>query len=140
MIYLSQDTASGTAASVIRVRVNNDSTSGNYVLASRIGAINGVVAASGVAATSGGGMIGIQPNAGMTSVAMGGEFMIPYYANTTWHKEIMSSFATDETTDGVIIFTAAFRWKSTAAITRLTVNTDGTAFTNGSIFTLYGIL
>jgi len=52
---------------------------------------------------------------------------------------IDARWLSDSTGNGLLIFIGMARWKSTAAITRLTFTTDGTAFTNGSTFTLYGI-
>jgi hypothetical protein len=137
--YTSQDTTSGTSASVIRVRLNNDTTAANYSNAQRIGAQNGAAFASTNTSTSGGMFIGAQPNAGNTGDAATGEVWIVQYSGTTWNKRIDSWNGSDDVGAGLFIVTSSGRWKSSAAVTRLTVTTDGTAFSNGSIFTLYGV-
>ena len=69
---------------------------------------------------------------------MSGIVEIVGYASTTWHKRILARFGNDDaTTNGLTSFHNA-RWKSTAAINQLTFATEGTAFKDGSIFTLYG--
>ncbi len=136
--YISQDTTSGTSASTVRIRLNNDSTSGNYTATYRIGTQAGSSFGSSQAASAGGVAIGPQPNAGNTGLASSGELLLHSYANTTFHKRVLGITAADWSGSDQSMLIQA-RWANTAAVTRVTFTTDGTAFTNGSIFTMYGI-
>ena len=139
LVWTAQDTTAGTGSSGMHLRVNNDSTSGNYGVSGRIGSQNGASFASNISPTSGGGEIGYIPNAGNTNIAASGEVLLVGYAGTTWHKIVQARSGQDSGATNVTIINEAWRWKSTAAITRLTATTAGTAFTDGSVFTLYGL-
>ncbi len=138
ILYISQDTTSGTSASTVRIRLNNDSTAANYTATYRIGTQGGSAFGSSQAATSGGVAVGPQPNAGNTGWASSGEITINGYANTTFHKRIIGITAADWSGSDQLQ-TIQARWNQTTAISRVTFTTDGTAFTNGSVFTLYGV-
>lgn len=140
VLWFGQDTQAGTAAVVTRVIVNNDTTAGNYTSTQRMGAQNGVGFVNAFAASSNGVMIGAQPQAGNTGVCSAGEATFVGYAGTSFHKRILSFAGSDDATANGFLFTGVSRWKSTSAINRLTFTTDGTAFANGSIFTLYGLV
>jgi hypothetical protein len=60
---------------------------------------------------------------------------IQNYANTTTYKTVISRGG------GVANFTIAYvgLWRSTSAITSMTLIIDSSTFTSGSVFTLYGI-
>lgn len=60
---------------------------------------------------------------------------IQNYANTTTYKSCLSRFNTAGSTVGAIVG----MWRSTAAITSVTISTSAFAFSTGSTFTLYGI-
>ena len=138
LIYSARDTASGTGRSAIRIRLNNDSTSANYTAAARVGAYNAASVVSSIAGASGGGSIGAQPNDGNTiGIVSTGEVLIVGYAATTFHKRILASVGYEDTQSGVEL--EQFRWTSFAAINRVTVTTDGTAFKDGLVWTLYGM-
>lgn len=138
--WTAQDTTSGTSATQLRLRLNNDSTSGDYTSAFRIGSQAGAAFANNQTSSSNGGQVGHLPQVGNTNLFSTGVVTIVGYAGTLWHKRVMSTIAHEDGTNGAI--TGAlyqFRWQSTAAVTRLTFTTDGTAFVNGSVFTLYGV-
>lgn len=67
---------------------------------------------------------------------------IPFYAATTWNKNIAarSTFVQDATGSGVQIWQTGAQWRSTAAINRITI-IEGTAnnWLTGSTVSLYGI-
>ncbi len=139
VIYEAQDTQGGTSFVFLRVIVNNDTTSGNYTAMSRSGSSNAVAVVATGAASALGVPVGGNPQSGNTNISGGGEVTFPSYARTVFHKRILGLFGVDDGTSNGTLFISTSRWKSTAAITRLTFTTDGTAFTNGSMFTLYGI-
>jgi hypothetical protein len=62
------------------------------------------------------------------------------YAATNLHKRVICTADWDDSGVGTVIGTFEFRWKSTAAITRLTFAIDGGGtYANNGIFTLYGM-
>lgn len=136
----SRDTQGGTGAVSFRLKMNNDGTAGNYTVTGLTGIQNGLALNSNQAASALGMWIGAHSQdgcaAGMVGVAV---ITIPGYANTTLHKRALSQMSYEADTFTSAVFSASARWKSTAAITRLTFGTDGTAFKDGSVFTLYGV-
>lgn len=137
--WQSQNTNSGTGGSSTYLKMNNDATAGNYTAASRIGVQNtSPTAGAAISATTNGMYVNDMPNAGNTGIAGIGQILFVGYAGTTFHKDTWTSWETEWS--GLIqVFTIRARWKSTAAITRLTFTVDTGAFTNGSVFTLYGL-
>ncbi len=73
--------------------------------------------------------------AGMNAI---GEITIPSYATTTWFKGVFANNCYDFST--LVRQDLYFRWTNTAAVTRLTITPGvaGSAFKDGSVFTLYG--
>lgn len=137
--WISRDTQGGTGVVGFDVKINNDGTAGNYTSVFRIGSQNAASFASNIAAAATGVQMGAHPQDGNTAGMAGtGVLQIIGYANTTWHKRLMSRLASDDATSNGLTSTHNARWKSTAAITRVTFTSGGTAFKNGSIFTLYG--
>lgn len=139
IFFVSADTQAGTASVVMRVRINNDTTSGHYTAAQYEGEQGGSGVHTTMAASSGGVFVCGNPQSGNSSISNNGELMLVQYANTSWHKRIHTQCSYDDGTVGLSTFSLSARWISTAAITRVTFTTDGTAFANGSVFTLYGI-
>ncbi len=139
VIFQAQATLAGTSSSLHYLLVNNDTTSGNYTTTQRIGAQNGGQFNTTVSPSAQGMFVSTIPNVGNTSLCVEGQVWFPYYAGTTFTKRMNTQSGTEDTTNGATILNASARWKSTAAITRLTFGTDGTAFTDGSIYTLYGV-
>lgn len=137
--WIAQNSGAGTTDVAMHLKINNDGTSGNYTSAGRTGILNGSASNANVGATAAGGAVGTLAQSGTSGSASGGEIIIPGYAQTTFHKRVVGKHAEDTTTAGIFVATSGFRWKSTVAINQLTfAASDGTAFTDGSIFTLYG--
>lgn len=139
LVWDCQDTHSGTSVQLIYLKVNNDGTSGNYTSTTRTGTFNGATFGNAVGAAAAGLFLAIIPQAGNTGLSGSGSILIPSYAGTTFQKRVNGSYSFESATDGVQQSLVTARWKSTSAITRLTIGTDGTAFTTGSVFTLYGL-
>lgn len=140
ILWFSRDTQAGTGSPAIRVRLNNDSTAADYTATSRIGSQNGSAFASTQASSTLGAAVGNHPqNGNSAGIVGGGRITLVGYADTTFHKRIVAYSGTDDGSNNGTVYTATARWGSTSAVNRVTVTTDGTAFTNGSVFTLYGI-
>jgi hypothetical protein len=118
---------------------NNDATAGNYTSANRLGTQNGGIGGlTLIAASTLGAWIGGLPDAGNTGMALDGQVLIPNYAATTFHKSFVANWR-EEHSGLTQDYQTCARWKNTVAVTRLTFAPDSAAFTNGSIFTLYGL-
>jgi hypothetical protein len=137
---LVQDTQAGTGGVQLRLMVNGDATAANYTASGRIGSQNGSAFATGVAASVKGGALGSSTQSGNTSMAAQNIWTILGYAQTAFHKRIRCDIDYDELALNQTIYSCGVRWKSTAAINRVTIGTDGTAFANGLVFNLYAIL
>lgn len=138
--WFSRDTQAGTGSVVMRARINNDNTAANYTAAAFSGIQSGVALNSTNAASAGGVFVNGNPQngnaAGITGAAV---LQIIGYADTTFHKRIDSHGSWEDGTTALSRFQFTSRWKSAAAINRITFTTDGTAFLDGSTFTLYGV-
>ena len=66
-------------------------------------------------------------------------FNLPGYAQTTFNKPILVSGSYPSNGSTVYFMTIQATWLSTAAITDLTFSIGGSAFVDGSTFTLYGM-
>lgn len=140
VLWNGRDTASGTSLSRLRVTFNNDTTAANYTSTGRIGAENAVAFATVTTSSTKGVECGFMPNDGNTAGIIGvGELIIPNYTGTTFFKRFMASYGCDTGSVNTDVALATARWASTSAITRVTFSTDGTAFKNGLVFTLYGM-
>lgn len=139
VIWAAQDTHSGSSIQDLFAKINNDGTSGNYTSTSRIGSQNGGTFSSTNAATANGVAIGSIPQAGNTNILGGGEVTFPYYASSAFHKRIFSICGTDDASNNGTIYNCEARWKSNTAISRITFIAGGTAFTDGGLFSLYGL-
>jgi len=138
--WMVQSTAAGTGISQMRVEVNGDTTSGNYTASSRIMSSGGASAASDIAASATGVFIGNVPTVGSTGSAGVGEAIFPNYTTTSFHKAFAANHGSDATTGGGRQGSVYARYKSTAAITRLTFTIDSSAFSDNCVLTLYGLL
>lgn len=69
-----------------------------------------------------------------------GQIEIPNYRSTSHVKQMLSSFGSHQSTNGIHWITGG-RWNSTAAITTIQIRGDGSSnyINPGSVFTLYGI-
>ncbi len=138
--FTAQDTQNGTSSVTLAMKINNDGTSGNYTSTGRSGTVNTTNVASQLSPSSAGGAMADISQSTTAAEAAYGEIWLHNYANTTFHKVAQAFSAWDSATFASSLIWYMFRWKNTAAINRLTFTTTGTpAFTNGSVFTLYGI-
>jgi hypothetical protein len=134
----SDDTVSTNRAMFLQA---NGDTGSNYDTEFVSGA--GTTAAS-VAQTLAGtsAQIGQVATDGATTGLVGTGFVeIPYYADTTFNKagQGLHTYKTANTTGNIIIRSLGFHWRSTAAISSLTVFLGGGNFKTGSKVALYGI-
>ena len=139
VVWMGQDTTAGASGSSLRMRLNNDSTAADYTASFRSGSSGGTGFSSSVASSTKGQEVGQLPNVGNTTISGMGEIRIPSYAATIFHK-VWSAIVGDEVNTPSQLgqtWTASGRWASTAVINRITFLTDGTAFSDGSVFTLY---
>lgn len=137
--WISRDTQGGTSVVGFDVTLNNDTTAANYTSVFRIGSQNAAAVVSNIASSTKGVQVGAHPQDGNTAGMAGtGKLLIVGYASTTWHKRILSNFGNDDATANGLTGQHTARWKSASAVNRVTFNTEGTAFKDGSIFTLYG--
>jgi hypothetical protein len=126
---------------LIAVRLNNDTTSGNYTGGRYITSGGTVLTGANGNGCSGGIIIAEIPAASTTANYFSdGIFSINNYTSTSGFKTVIfhgagTTTATPTETETV----ANFRWKSTAAVSRIDICTDGTNFATGSVFTLYGM-
>lgn len=69
-----------------------------------------------------------------------GESVVAFYTNTTFHKVFENRYGRkDGTSSGNLLsFKGNVFWRSTDAVTNLTITISGGAFAAGSVFTLYG--
>lgn len=123
----------------VNLTLNNDATA-NYdrvdVSANSGGVSGGAAAAeSGVVLTGPGGSVGATTVFGAASV------LIPCYRQTTADKLVLpiAGFADATTTDGIVQVRPT-HWRSTAAITRITITPASGNLAAGSRLTVYGLL
>lgn len=137
--YIARDTQGGTALTNMRLKINGDATAGNYTASSYAATINGAANNGTVAASVKGFFVLGMPQDGQAAgMAASGMTQFIGYA-TAWHKHMLGRGGYEDT-GGQTTITLTGRWKSIAAINQLTFATDGTAFKDGSVFTLYGEL
>lgn len=135
-----RDTATGTDDSNFRMLFNGDTTAANYTSSQFISGTGSTAAAGTVASNSSGCMIGKLPGSLNNASAFGSTTIrIQNYSKTTFFKAAeglsFESFAASSI--GNIQF--SFGWKSTAAITSITLTAGATAFVNGTVATLYAL-
>jgi len=141
LVCLLRSARAGNNSDTTIFRFNNDSGS-NYDSEYVFGSASTAFAAESVGATSL--LMGaIVPAA--TSTADNAAIVtvdIPFYAGTTFDKyaSIASAVTIEEATGGVRTWQSAGHWRSTAAITRITILTaTASNFITGSRVILYGI-
>lgn len=141
MVLFQARSNASAATENITLKFNNDGTSGNYTITQYTVANNTTTFVGTVAASASGLAVGTLAAAtAVTSATGDGRVMLNNYAGTTFFKHmLMSGTYTQGAGAGQenILSTSGI-WKSTAAITRLTFISP-TSFTNGSVFTLYGV-
>jgi hypothetical protein len=121
---------------VLRLKINSDGTAANYNSSQYIYGSSSVATAATSASATTGMDIGTIAGGGSGNMSVG-EITIPGYANTTFQKGVFSTFWTHYSS--ALAGTVAGQWASTAAITDLLFTIASTNFTNGSVFTLYGL-
>lgn len=141
LVFSCRDTLAGTATSLVYMKMNGDATAGNYDTEQAAQGSGATASAGTSAPTTSGALVLVQPNAGATAgLSSVGQVLIPNYAGTTFFKQFFTtSYALNNTTPVRTIALFGASWKSTAAINALVITTAGTAFLNGSTFTLYGM-
>ncbi len=139
IVLMGRDTTAGTSDSNIFLKMNTDTTAGNYDGTVAIIGTGAAVSSTAPSSATTGGVIATLPNDGATAGACGmAKIEIPSYAGTTYFKSAISEgYDRVGTSPSKNLYYRAFQWKSTAAITALTL-TAGTAFKDGSVATLYG--
>lgn len=124
----------------VRVRFNNDSSAiydGLTSYATGPGGSNSLASETAQTSALAGSITAASATAAMAGIT---EILIPAYARTVYQKTLMglsARFGTN-TTDYVNERVSA-RWRSTAAITRVTVLPASDNFADDSVCTLYGI-
>jgi len=134
----------GTKAATVtntRVRLNNDSAA-NYDQQELFGAnaSAGGDATAGVTYAFMGNANAASATAGAFSIL---RMIVPFYTGTTAHKVIEgvgASFITEGTVGTYSAVVEAGLWRSTAAVSRITVFPDTGNWDTGSAYVLYGIL
>jgi hypothetical protein len=143
VIATGRDTNAGVNDTNVRLLFNGDTTAADYMDTQQIGSSNGSTFSGSVAQTTAGCVIGFIPGTLTSANAFGSlEVTIPYYAQTTFFKSAFGVVGEQwgQTSVGnTTVGTRWFSWLNTAAVNAMTFTAGGTAFTNGSIFTLYGI-
>lgn len=133
LVLVSQTANTGGAANSLAFRFNSD-TGTNYSFTRMYG--NGSAAASDRESNINYMGLGIVGNSAITSA---GTFInnIMNYANTTTNKTVISR---SSDTASTYVSEYVSLWRSTAAITSITVLLSGNSLRSGSTFNLYGIL
>ena len=129
-LVLINNAASSSGSAYIYARYNSDSGS-NYSRTELVG--NGSTASSGRNSSENYGWFG--GTSLSTSFDYNSIVNIMNYSNTTTNKTILirANRASEQTAAVVSL------WRSTSAITSMTVTLNGVNFASGSTFTLYGI-
>jgi len=135
-----RDTTAGTSDSNIFLYMNTDQTAANYKGSEAMNLTALTVAGAQPSSSTNGGVATTFPNNGASAGRAGiSQILIPSYADTVFNKQIISeTYDVLGTGSGETIVIRAFEWASTAAINKLTF-TAGTAFLDGTTFTLYGL-
>lgn len=140
IIVMGRDTSSSVNNSNLFMYFNADQTAANYITQNS-GVSGGTAVTNQPSATTNGAPVGVLPGTSLLATAHAvNEIVIPFYANTTFHKGVISTaWGRYGTTTNVIVVTRGSSWLSTAAITTITLTAGGTAFLDGSQATLYGM-
>lgn len=134
-----RNTDAGTSVTLGRVKVNNDGTAGNYIYVNRIISNAGAANGTGQASSAAGAALFAIPNDGNTAGSIAQVTLtFANYAGVLFFKGMESDYGMGygSTADAGKYYAT---WASTAAITRLTLTTDGTAFKDGLVWSLYGV-
>jgi hypothetical protein len=135
--YLRSDIAA--ANTPVYIRLNNDS-GGNYDWQFIQG--SAAVASAGEAFAQTAGQIGVMPaNSAGANLFNAGQIVIPHYAGSANNKSVECEWAykTGTTTGLLSVGALALHWRSSAAVTRVTVLPTSGNLRSGSRATLYGL-
>lgn len=139
LVWQARDTGAG-GSQAIHAKINTDATSGDYDTGEYTLAITSSPTSGIVSASAAGIFIGnISTSASPAGSAGAGETTFPDYQGTTFWKRAFSVGGYVDSSGNEDILSTTGSWKSTAAITDILISTSGTAFVDGSIFTLYGM-
>jgi hypothetical protein len=141
LVFQARDTNTSNADGSARMVLNTDTTAANYN-ATQYTLGSGTTTSTNTAASSTSGAVfanipGVLNQANAFST---GHVYIPNYAGTTFWKGFVTRYES-MFNSGATISSGVMSgvWKSTSAITTITINCSYTAFVNGSVFTLYGL-
>ena len=139
LISFLRDDSAGAGPTVPQVTFNGD-TGANYDFAQVFFQSPSASGSSGSSQTHGFGGGEVQGGSAANLFAPG-ELVIPFYANTTGFKIGFSFQGSDFSNSALSTSgTIGFTWRSTAAITRITVTPNlGSHFVAGSAVVLYGM-
>jgi hypothetical protein len=133
---ISRSSAAGSGRLITQIQFNSD-TASNYSLHDLYG--NGTSALASATASTTYAYVGINPANGAIANNFGAAVVdILDYANTNKFKTTRSLNGVDNNGDGVVIFTSG-AWRSTSAISSITLTCATGNFMQYSTFELYGI-
>lgn len=138
--YIAKDTDTGTGAQNLSITINGSST--NYA-AHRLYGDGASALATGTASTTQMLIASHVPSSGtgLSNIMAVGVLDIHDYASTTRNKTLRLFCGTDANLSATTwrIYLASGLWADTTAITSISLQTGGTAFSTSSTFALYGI-
>lgn len=143
MIVLSgRDTATASGNLGVRLQINGDATSANYTQEIFHEEVNATNNGGNNAAATTGFFCGRIPGSSSNANAVGQTtVMLANYTRTTFYKTMTGWYGSYFGNNAVPLNSGNDFgvWKSTAAITSLTLTAGGTAFVDGTVATLYGM-
>jgi hypothetical protein len=138
LVHIVARTSQAVVVSSVNVRLNNDSGA-NYDY-TRTGVVNTTLSGATTLAATSWALVcaGDSVQAGSASFLT---FVIPAYADTTFHKVAQQSeYISDSSAANNQLQTRGLRWRSTAAISRMSVAAGSGNLRAGSRMTVYGLL
>jgi hypothetical protein len=141
IVFQARDTNSSNADGSARMVLNSDTTAANYS-ATQYTIGSGSTTTTNTAAASSSGIVvaNIPGVLNQANALSAGRIIIPNYAGTTFWKAFITQYQSEFNSSPTISAgVMSGSWKSTSAVTSITINCPYTAFVNGSVFSLYGI-
>lgn len=141
VVITARDTSNAVNDVEIRLQINGDNTAANYTDTQYLSSAAGSSSSAVNTPTVNGCWIGAIPGTSLIANSLGiVNILIPSYSGTTFQKLVQSYASENYTTAANLAnYLMSFQWKNTAAISSLLFTSGGTAFLNGSVFTLYGM-